>query len=331
MVKSNYFSYCRWIKIATFLRRPIIKNIYRGLIPKQARKNFEYFSDKKQQLHTGKHFQHFIDLYFDKKLKNFKLDPLKKDLVGKKIIWQYWAQGIEDVPPIVKVCFISVDHFKGEYEVIRLDDNNLSEYLKLPGFILEKKNLNYKFKHAFFADLIRLALLDVYGGVWLDATIFLTGNLPKKLLNMDYFMFQRDFNTPNKKKWIEYDSAYFDWNDAHKVNILNSFIVAKNNNFVIHTLFDLLMNFWLTQETPPHYFFFQIMYNELLNKNLQDKSCEIIDDTLPHLLHYKLNTPFNEDEFNSIKEKMNIHKLRSIKDKDIKKGSFYEYLINKSS
>lgn len=326
MIKDNYFSYCPWTKFLHFLKKPIVKNLYRGLVPKPYRKKFECFIDEKQQVYTAEQFHTFIQFYLDKKLSTFHLEPVKKELVGKKIIWQYWAQGIENCPPIVKACFSSVDHFKGEYEIIRLDDNNLSDYLHLPQFILDKKNLNSNFKHAFFADLIRIALLDVYGGIWLDATIFLTNHLPDKILNMDYFMFQRSQDAPNKEKWIEYDPAYFGWKDPHKVNVLNSFIVAKKENKVIHILFEILMNFWTVQEIIPHYFFFQIMYNELMINYLDKYSCEIVDDTFPHLLHYNLDKYFNKCEFDMLKEKIGIHKLRYIR--NVKSNSFYEYLLN---
>ncbi len=119
-------------------------------------------------------FNLFIDAYEKKSLSFFDIKP-KKDLVGKKIIWQYWGQGIEEdvIPLMVKKCFKSIDDFKQDYTIIRLDENNISEYIDFPDFIWTKKK-NKEFKHAFFADLIRLALLDVYGGIWMDATILLT-------------------------------------------------------------------------------------------------------------------------------------------------------------
>ncbi len=326
MINSNYFSYSKWTKFLLFTRKPIVKNLYRGFIPKLVRKKFESFVDNRQQIYTAKHFRYFIELYFKNELFNFTLEPLKKELVGEKIIWQYWAQGVKNCPPIVSVCFSSVEHFKGEYKVIRLDDDNISEYLTLPKFIFDKKYFNSKFKHAFFADLIRLALLDVYGGVWLDATVFLTAPLPDNLLNMDYFMFYRDPNSSDKARWIKYDSAYFNWKESHKVNVLNSIIISKQNNTVIHTLLDLLMNFWFTQDSIPHYFFFQIMYDELMNNEFIWKKCKIIDDTLPHLLHIRLNDPFNPNEFETIKERIGVHKLRYIN--KINQDSYIEHIMN---
>ena len=327
MVDNRYSSYCLAKQFFLLTKKPILKNIYRGSIPKRFRKKIELFVDLKQQFHTAKYFREFIDLYFSNILERFTLKPVKQELIGKKIIWQYWAQGIKNSPDLVKVCFSSVDRFKGEYEVIRLDDSNLKEYLDLPEFIYNKKNSNPNFNHAFFSDLIRLALLDIYGGVWLDATIFLTGKISDKLLESDYFMFQRDLNAKDKEKWRKYDIAYFNWSDKHRVNVLNSFIISRPHDLTIHTLLDILMNFWKTQENVPHYFFFQIMYNEIINsKYLKDRKCKIIDDTIPHLLHYNLNNKFDNKEFNLIKEKTHIHKLRYIN--KVILGSYCDHIIN---
>ena len=57
-----------------------------------------------------------------------------------------------------------------DYTVIRLDNKNLCEYVSFPEFVTEKlKNGNMSYTH--FSDLLRLGLLNLYGGVWLDATI----------------------------------------------------------------------------------------------------------------------------------------------------------------
>ena len=41
--------------------------------------------------------------------------PVIKTLVelpkDKKVIWQYWAQGTENVPPLVRICLDSVDKY----------------------------------------------------------------------------------------------------------------------------------------------------------------------------------------------------------------------------
>lgn len=322
----NISKSCLTKQIFSLTKKPIIKNVYRTFVPKKTRKSIEVYVDRKQQNYTSNKFKEFIEYYFNTRLLKFNLSPIQPELVNKKIIWQYWGQGVDKCPDIVTKCFKSVDEFKNDYQVIRLDDSNLFDYLNLPEFIYEKHK-NKEFRPAFFSDLIRLALLDVYGGIWLDATILLTDFIPGKIKNMDYFMYQRDHLASNKEMWIKYDPLYFDWDKKHKVNVLNSIIISKPKNIVIHTILDLLLNYWATQNQVPHYFFFQILYEELITGKLIQFKCEIIDDTLPHLLQTMLNDSFDQGNFKKIIEKSSIHKLRY--KEDMSSNTYYTYIMKK--
>lgn len=322
----NISKSCLTKQIFSLTKKPIIKNVYRTFVPKKTRNSIEVYVDRKQQNYTSNKFKEFIEYYFNTRLLKFNLSPIQPELVNKKIIWQYWGQGVDKCPDIVTKCFKSVDEFKNDYQVIRLDDSNLFDYLNLPEFIYEKHK-NKEFRPAFFSDLIRLALLDVYGGIWLDATILLTDFIPGKITNMDYFMYQRDHLASNKEMWIKYDPLYFDWDKKHKVNVLNSIIISKPKNIVIHTILDLLLNYWATQNQVPHYFFFQILYEELITGKLIQFKCEIIDDTLPHLLQTMLNDSFDQGNFKKIIEKSSIHKLRY--KEDMSSNTYYTYIMKK--
>lgn len=322
----NISKSCLTKQIFSLTKKPIIKNVYRTFVPKKTRNSIEVYVDRKQQNYTSNKFKEFIEYYFNTRLLKFNLSPIQPELVNKKIIWQYWGQGVDKCPDIVTKCFKSVDEFKNDYQVIRLDDSNLFDYLNLPEFIYEKRK-HKEFRPAFFSDLIRLALLDVYGGIWLDATILLTDFIPSKIKNMDYFMYQRDHLTSNKEMWIRYDPLYFDWDKKHKVNVLNSIIISKPKNIVIHTILELLLNYWATQNHVPHYFFFQILYEELITDKLIQFKCEIIDDTLPHLLQTMLNDSFDQGNFKKIIEKSSIHKLRY--KEDMSSNTYYTYIMKK--
>ena len=118
----------------------------------------------------------------------FDVKP-KKDLGSERIIWQYWAQGYDQVPEVVRQCLDSVDRWAADYTIIRLSDANVSEYLDIPAFVQQKRAV---FSVAHFADLLRLMLLKAYGGVWLDATVFLSGPIPGEYAGQDVFFFRRD-------------------------------------------------------------------------------------------------------------------------------------------
>lgn len=299
--------------------------IYKVLFPKEKREAMSLEANQNLALRTAKNWRYMINQYFLGNLNRFNIKA-KKDLGTEKIIWQYWGQGLNDdtLPPIAKASFNSIDRHKGEYLVIRLDDNNISEYLELPDFVWEKKGKN-NFRHVFFSDLLRLALLDAYGGVWIDATIILTEPIPEKILNKDFFVFQRDPNTEDKAGWYQFSPSYFCWESYHLVNVLSSFMVAKKHNYVVHLWLDLLLNYWQTQKSIYHYHFFQILFEELMVNDLYPLRGEIIDDTLPHILHRKMHEAYDPDEFEKIKESCFAHKLTYVKKP--KPGSFYEEIL----
>lgn len=62
------------------------------------------------------------------------------------VIWWCWLQGLESAPPIVKACYI-LDKWKA-------------------GII----------SNTHFSDILCLELLTSRGGIWVDATVFVTGN-----------------------------------------------------------------------------------------------------------------------------------------------------------
>ena len=54
-----------------------------------------------------------------------------------------------------------------------------------------------------FTDIIRLALLDKYGGVWIDSTMFETGELPKEVFSSEFFTYKNplELNFKNIKNF----------------------------------------------------------------------------------------------------------------------------------
>lgn len=227
----------------------------------------------------------------------------------QEVIWQYWAQGYEHVPEIVSKCLKSVEQWKGDYTIVRLTDTNLSDYIQLPDYILEKKEKGL-IPLAQFSDILRVCLLSTYGGIWLDATILLTGPIPQKYRDMDFFVFQRDPNEPNKKYWENAYAYYYGWNKGFKVNMLNAVIFAKKDSLVVSEMAKLLLLYWKTNDYLPDYFFFQILFDTLINGKLKTHNCPIESDCTPHLLQQSINDPkfslMNKEE---IMKRTNIHKL----------------------
>ena len=306
-------------KIFNVISNKPFKIFYNGLVPRSKRKEWGFrYSELPVQAQVAKYWHDTIEAYFSGDIEKYNIQP-KKNLKNRKIIWQYWAQGIENTKDTAKLCFASVDKYKGDYEVIRITDKNIDEYLDFPEFIKEKRK-NLKFRPVFFSDLLRVVLVNVYGGIWLDASILLTDNIPAKYEVYDFFMFSRDANSINKH-WGKGDQHfYFSWRDEFKVKHLSSIIYGNKKSELSSVILDLLLYFWKTEEKIPHYFFFQIMINELKNMNVVNFNFPSEDDTLPHLLQNKMNKKFRQEEYQCIKNQSCLHKLslhEKLKEKDL--------------
>ena len=227
----------------------------------------------------------------------------KKTLGTDRIIWQYWAQGYDDVPPIVRECLDSVERYAGEYKVIRLTDDNLADYLDLPDFVQEKRG---RYSRTFFSDLLRLALLKVYGGVWLDATVLLSAPVPEQLADAPFFAYRRDPSAPHQEYWRNTYAYYFGWVKGFRVNILSSILAARPGNRTVSELCDLLLLWWRENDSLPDYFLLQILFDVYG----APEGMPLMSDTFPHYLQQFMNDPnFNLMSREKILSSIPIHKL----------------------
>lgn len=250
-----------------------------------------------------------IEKYTRDKIKRYPL-LAKMDLPKDRIIWQYWGQGIDsqDMPDIVRYCFRSVDCYKGNFTVIRIDDSSITQYLDLPDFILDKKEKGV-INRTFFSDLLRLALLKAYGGVWLDATILLTKELPVQFHTQDYFVYQRDPQEQHQEYWKNSYAYYWGWNAEFSVKMLNSIIFAKQQHPLISLMLHLLLSYWETSDAAIDYFFYQILHEQLAPVGKEPIRGKIMSDVKPHLLQTKLSGGKYPISYPDIFKSTGIHKL----------------------
>lgn len=102
------------------------------------------------------------------------LSPSDPSLENK--IWMCWWQGIDNAPDIVRRCVDSVRRNAGGREVIIITNNNMDQYVQIPGWFLELSR-NRVVSRTHLSDLLRMSLLAEHGGMWLDATFYCVGPL----------------------------------------------------------------------------------------------------------------------------------------------------------
>lgn len=227
----------------------------------------------------------------------------QKDLGTDRIIWQYWAQGYDHAPAVVRECLDSVEKWAGEYKIIRLSDENLSEYIDLPDFV---QNRRQTYSRAHFADLLRLMLLQVYGGVWLDATVLLSAPIPREYASLDFFVFSRDPKETHYRYWRNTYAYYYGWAEGFRVKMLNSIIFSQKGGKTVTDLCALMLKWWKENDALPDYFFFQILFDVYG----LPAGMPVVSDTLPHYLQQSMNDPaFNLMPREEILATIPMHKL----------------------
>ncbi|CAM8088123.1 glycosyltransferase family 32 protein [Klebsiella michiganensis] len=113
-----------------------------------------------------------------------------------KVIWMYWDD--ENIPGVVSLCYEQTKKICEGYDILLLNKKTVLEFITLPDFnpILPK---------AIVADYIRLKLLEKFGGIWVDASVFITEDFDwfiTKLGSHQAFLFYSDECTIDIKKPI---------------------------------------------------------------------------------------------------------------------------------
>lgn len=236
-----------------------------------------------------------------------EIKPQKK-IDNKKIIWQYWAQGFDssNVPDLLKVCFKSVELHSQDYTVIRISDDNVNEFIEFPEWMKDKMP---KMSKAHFSDLLRCVILSFYGGVWLDAAVFMSGDIPEYVLKDDFFMYRRDNHEKYKSFWENTFAYYFGYSSEFAVRSLIGIMYSSKDGAVVSDFATMLLTFWKNYDCSPDYFFFQILIEEYFRKypELQPR---LVNDTIPHLLRQYINEkPAPSYSFTEIMQETTIHSL----------------------
>lgn len=93
--------------------------------------------------------------------------PAQKTKIPK-IIWSFWDS--DERPEFIQKCIASWKKYNPDYEIHVVSKSTLGNFL--PQDEVDKM-VNWKFNDGpqRLSDLVRLQLLEVYGGIWLDASI----------------------------------------------------------------------------------------------------------------------------------------------------------------
>ena len=210
-----------------------------------------------------------------------------------KIFWWCWLQGLENAPPICKVCLKSLRQNYSDYKINVVTLQNISDFVQFPEHIIRKFKEG-KISPTHFSDLLRLELLINHGGIWQDSCVLCTGR-EKDYLQEPLFIFQGLWrNEP-----------------AHLGS--SWFIVAEKGHPILKTTRDLLYKFWQEHDALGNggfYFLFHCMFKLAAEKYPDEwAKVPVLSNIPPHYLQIEFFKQYNPDRFEQIKHMSNFHKL----------------------
>lgn len=239
--------------------------------------------------------------YLSNELKNVILEYRGKMYGGTYIenapIWVCWWSGIEDAPELVKQCIKSIKKNSGGHRVYFISKDTYEQYITLPDYILERFNEG-NMCAAHFSDYLRYSLLEKYGGLWLDATIFVSQTLPEEYFLSPFFTCKsmiRETRFISKYRWTTF--CIGGW----KESLLFSFLKNSLEEYWKHN--DLAIDYLMTD------YLIEIAYNDILSIREQIDKVPVNNPNRDDL-QAAMNAAMKSDEINSVlKTKTVLYKL----------------------
>lgn len=209
----------------------------------------------------------------------------------KTPIWVCWFQGKREMPKLVKECYENLHQMVSSEigEIVLITKDNFSDYVNIEPSIL-KKIEEGKMSYTNFSDLLRVNLLAIYGGMWIDATVFVTHPIEKELLNRRFYS-QKTINDFYVKRYVT-KSRWASW-------MMITSTEAELFKFVAFVMND----YYLNHESLIDYYFIdyviEIAYDQLQSVKIDIDSVEI-NNTMAFELYNSFNELYNPDKFNRI-------------------------------
>ena len=155
--------------------------------------------------------------------------------------WQCWLQDIDTMPPLLQRIRTLQEQALHEYDVHLVSYANIDDYVELPGYIHDKLH-DGSITPVHFTDLVRVSLLEQYGGVWMDATVLPVRPVSKGILSTPFytvkgptFTFATACKYPEINRWEGY------------------FIAGQQHALLYRWMKDFLFEYWKREDILVHY------------------------------------------------------------------------------
>ena len=255
-----------------------------------------------------------------------------------KQLFIYWDQGFTNAPKLVQKCLLTWKKLNPTWNINELDNSNLSQYIDLKQELPE----NISITKASMSDVIRICLLEKYGGLWVDATTYCVKPLDDWLpqyITSGFFAFSKYEPEHHMliSSWVLYGDkdnyiikkqkqSVIDYIHKSKVGIglLNPSSSAQYTDDWFHNKYDKEFYFWF------HMLFTDSYQSDNVFKSIWDNTPNYSSD-IPHTVQLGIGmlTEMNDNiQKRIIDTDAPLHKLTYRYDEnEFKKGCVLDYLF----
>lgn len=274
----------------------------------------------------GKYFHRKKHEYVKKYIKNKYCNVIEnyKNIKGEENyieedcpIFIFWWQGEKEAPEIVRACINSVKRHAGKHTINIIDKNNFKDYVDIPDYILESfKEGKISITH--LSDVLRFNLLYEYGGIWIDATVYLIKDFEEE-------MYKHKFYTVHHNQHKSYHVCKGLWS--------TSLIACGKNNQLMKFMKELLNDYLKSNKIFICYLLIDCLL-ALAYENVDTFKEEINDVPINNVNFFELEKILsNEYALENLKKFKDTYmfkttyRIKFLKDID-NKSTFYNEILN---
>ena len=263
-------------------------------------------------------YRHILDENKDRFSKANPNSGKPRESAVSRIIWSAWLQGLDNAPEMVNVCLESHQKHLPGYEFRVLDMENYRQWVELPEWV-EEKYARGMIPAALFSDVLRVAVLKRYGGVWMDASVLCTGFGNQQL----------------QKQWTEVENSrfavfrYYRKGDRYPSGLSNWFIAATPDNVVLTSVYDMLTAYWRDYDCTIDYYMMHLFISCALKAFPEmERGMPKLNSRYSFFLGDALSRTYSQEAWQELVDHVAIHKLNYRKAEEAQKNplSYYNFI-----